>query len=140
MVSNSKLIAWQSNFYCWTAEEAKSICGDLLEDKLVNRETVALMDQVIEASKGDPTFRFSIPLLKLTGTRWMKEHIVVTVLGDDGSPEKFSAVFPNQRAFTNQEPLSDVLPNGKKYSKPVTLQARIARSSNFEAWATEVQP
>ena len=138
--NNLKQVAWQANFYCWTAAEAMSVCGDLLDDKLVNRETVDLMRRVIDATGGDPTYRFSIPLLKLTGTRWMKEHIIVTVLSEDGIPERFSAVFPGQAGIASNEPLADALPNGKAYGKGVILQARIARSSDFEAWASEVQP
>lgn len=136
--NNQKLISWQSNFYCWTAEQAKSVCADLLDEGYIDRTTVDLMDQVIVASN-DPNARFSVPLLRIAGkcTRWLKGHIVVTILDEAGLPDRLAMVFPDQQ-ITSSAQMTDKLTTGEKM-KGAILQARIARHERFEPWATEIQ-
>lgn len=134
---NTKLVSWQANFYCWTASEAKSVCLDLLDEGYIDQATVDAMDDLIVGGCNNPDFRFSIPLLKATGTRWMRGHIVVTQL-ENGVPARFVAKFPNQSHFGNQEAFSTTLPNGHPLKDKAILQARIARRASFEAWATEI--
>ncbi len=135
--SNSKLVSWQANFHCWTASEAKSVCLDLLDEGYIDQGTVDAMDDVIVRGGNNPDLRFSIPLLKTTGTRWMRGHIVVTQL-ENGVPARFVAKFPNQSHFGNQGAFSTTLPNGQPLKDKAIFQARIARKASFEAWATEI--
>jgi hypothetical protein len=136
--NNQKTVAWQANFHCWTADEAKSICEDLLDEKYINQATADLLHHVIGQIR-DPKARFSIPLHKTTGTRWMREHVVVTMFDDAGMPDQVVLITPDHNVRTS-EPLADLLPNGKDFADKVVRQARLARSANFAAWATEVLP
>jgi hypothetical protein len=93
--SQQRQIAWQANFHCWTAGEAQSICIDLLNEKYIDQVTVDQMCTVIQQSGGGDDFRYSIPLLKTVGTRWMRNHIIVTHM-NGGEPHAFVIDFPNQ--------------------------------------------
>ncbi len=135
--SNSKLVSWQANIHCWTASEARSVCLDLVDEGYIDQATVNAMNDVIVSGADNPNLRFSIPLLKTTGTRWMRRHIVVTLLDND-VPAHFVAMFPDQDNFGSREAFSTTLPNGKPLGGNTILQARIARRASFEAWATEI--
>lgn len=135
--SNAKTVSWQGNFHCWTAEQARSIVRDLLDEGYIDEATVDLIDQV--TAKNDPTQRFSIPLLKTTqGTRWMKGHVIGTMIGEDGLPTAASLLFPDCEPVVTLEDLADCLPNGEAFFKNVIRQARIGRNSDFGPWATEI--
>lgn len=134
--SNPKHIAWQANFHLWTAEEARQIGKDLMEEKYIGQETVDLIEEVTASDRSD--LRFSVPMLKMGGgTRWMRSHMVITGIADE-RPTSLILVFPGQNPLMTSAEFSDVMPDGKPFTGNAVLQARLARDPRFSGWATEV--
>ena len=116
-------ISWQANFHCWNREEARNIARDLSEEGYIDESTLFRMTELTE--EAGCRLRFSIPLLKTTeGTRWMKEHIVITVLDESGQPETVGLDFPELEIVT-KEPLATTLPNGDPFGLKVVRPASV---------------
>jgi hypothetical protein len=128
-------VAWQANIYLWAAEEARQIVRDLRDEKYVGDETVEMIDEATEDAAEN--LRFSIPLFKVgTGTRWMRSHVVITILEDE-RPAKMLIQFPDADVIVASEPMADYLPDGQALSGKAILQARLARDPSLGQWMTQ---
>ncbi len=135
--SNPKQIAWQANFHLWTAQQAREIVQDLLQERYVGQETVDLINDAT-ADHDDQDLRFSIPMLKIgAGTRWMRSHLVISAM-HNCRPTAAILIMPGQKPFRTSADFSDVMPDGKPFSGNAVCQARLAREPKFSQWATEI--
>lgn len=136
--SNEKHVAWQANFHLWTADQARQIVRDLREEGYVGDETVAAMDSAVALDATNPGLRFSIPLLRQDGgTRWMREHLIVTQMQDE---KPFAAIlhFPEFADGLATAAFDNRATDGSALRGNAILQARLARVAEFNPWATAI--
>lgn len=138
--SRESQVAWKANFYLWKADIAERVAEEMFDAKLIDEQSVEDMRSAVSVGKSNAFY--SIPLRKMAGgSVWPNSHIVVVNRDDHGfaSGGVFCRTHNGGHSIIDIPAFATELHNGNPLGKGAVAQARIARSSDFEGWATDLQ-
>jgi len=134
-------IEWQASFYLWPANIAAKVAGEMLDAKLIDAQTVEDMDRAL-ATVGDGAWLAVPRRTTAEGSIWPNSHIVIMYQDQSGaftSGGIFHRGHNGGASMIEINGFTDQLHNGNRLGGKAMAMARIARSNDFEGWATDLQ-